>query len=176
MEHTYRGTDKEKKRLKLFVSGSLNQPAFRFTHNDIEIEEANAISILVFGRMFDELSQSEKSEMSGGVGAASSILVKRLLTGQLVGQITKALQRNFNLDVIEFKGEKGWRQASVMMGKYITNDLFLSYQREFSIGRSHEIVPEQVSLEYEINPYLFLQATKGDDKTTGFDLIWKHEK
>ena len=94
----------------------------------------------------------------------------------MAGQITRRLQKKLNLDIIEFKGEKDWRQATVVLGKYITNDLFLSYQREFSVGKTNEVVPEQVALEYEISRLLYLQATKGDDKATGFDLIWKFER
>jgi hypothetical protein len=36
------------------------------------------------------------------------------------------------------------------------------------------VAPEKVSMEYEVTPWLFLQATKGDEKSTGFDIIWKY--
>ena len=176
VQYVFRGLDKEKKYLKLYITGHVNNPSLQFSLNDVEIEETDAISYILFGRKFDDLTYSEKSEMGQQPGSSASGTLKILITGQMVGRLTRTLQRNLNLDVIEFKGDKNWRNATIIIGKYITTDLFLSYLREFSIGHSNEIVPEQVSLEYEISKFLFLQATKGDQKTSGFDLIWKLEK
>jgi len=176
VQHVFRGTDKEKKILNLQITEQILNPTLQFSLNDIKIEETDAISYLLFGRSVDELTHGEKSEIGQQPGMTSSGMIKKLLAGQLAGQITRRLQKKLNLDVIEFKGEKDWRQASIVVGKYITNDLFLSYQREFSMGKTNEVVPEQVALEYEINRLLYLQATKGDDKATGFDLIWKFER
>ena len=102
--------------------------------------------------------------------------MKQVLAGQIAGQLSNTLRSQLNLDVIEFRGDQNWRQATVVVGKYITNDLFISYEREFNFGRSNEVVPEQVTLEYEIVRSLHLQATRGDEKNTGFDIIWKFEK
>jgi len=122
------------------------------------------------------LSFGEKSQLAQNEGLVSTAKLEQLLTSRLTGELTNKIQKKLNLDVIEFKGDSNWRQASIILGKYITNDLFLSYKRDFHLGCSHEMVPEEISLEYEINKYLYLQATKGDDKTTGFDIFWKFEK
>ena len=174
--HIFRGLDREKNTLKLKVTGNLSKPEISFALNEVDIEETDAISYLLFGQSSDELSHSQKSQMAGQDGATSRVALKRLFTGQLMGQISGVMRKKLNLDVIEFKGDKDWRKASVVIGKYLTNDLYFSYQREFNLGRSHEVVPEQVFLEYEINRFLFLQAIKGDDKSTGFDIIWKFEQ
>ena len=60
-----------------------------------------------------------------------------------------------------------------MVGKYITNDLFINYKKEFSLDQSSEIVPDELSLEYEMNKYISVQATRGDEKSTGVDIFWK---
>jgi len=44
------------------------------------------------------------------------------------------------------------------------------------MGRTYDTTPEQVTLEYEITRSLFFQAVRGDEKSTGLDLIWKYEK
>jgi autotransporter translocation and assembly factor TamB len=110
------------------------------------------------------------------LGQAGSKTLKNLLTGQVMGKISGTLSKKLALDVIEFEGNKNWRDARVLVGKYITNDLFLSIERDFSLNRSNELAPKQVYLEYEITRFLFLQATRGDEKTTGFNLIWKLER
>ncbi|GEM_PF-2786143 len=78
--------------------------------------------------------------------------------------------------IIEFEGNKNWRESRFVVGKYITNDLFLSVEQDFSLNRSNELAPKQVFLEYEIARFLFLQAIRGDEKSTGFNLICKIER
>ena len=77
------------------------------------------------------------------------------------------------LDEIEFSGGDDWREATIIVGKYITEDLFLSYEKKFEIEQTNEIVPDKIAMEYEINPHFFLEATRGKEKETGVDLFWK---
>jgi|GEM_PF-757601 len=177
-EHVFRGVDQQKRTLALNVSGQLFKPVLRFTLDGLEIAETDAVSYLIFGRSFDQLTQGEKTDLAQNQSQTpvSSDAMKQLLAGQIAGQLSNSLRNQLNLDVIEFRGDQNWRQATIVVGKYITNDLFISYSREFNFNRSNEVVPEQVTLEYEVLRSLHLQATKGDEKTTGLDVIWKWEK
>ena len=172
--YAFRNLEGDKTQLTLKTGGTLLKPEISFLLNDSPIEEADGISYMVFGKSSNDLSRGEKSEMSQSGG--SSAQLTSVLSGQVTGQLTKALQNTFNLDVMEFRGGSNWRQASIVIGKYITNDLYMAYEREFNIGNTQDVIPEKVSLEYEITPRIFIQATKGDDKSTGLDVIWKIEK
>ncbi len=174
-KHLFRGLEGNKDDLRLFITGRMLAPNLRFTLNGNAIEETDAISYLVFGRAFDQLTQGEKTNLAQQPVALGGSTFSAALASQVLGQISSTLQNRLNLDVIEFQGEQNWRQATFIVGKYITNDLFLSYQRRFNFGRFNEAVPEQVAIEYEITRFLFLQAIKGDEKTSGFDLLWKFE-
>ncbi|MBN2411436.1 translocation/assembly module TamB domain-containing protein [candidate division KSB1 bacterium] len=174
--YDFRDAYSAKRQLKLKITGKTTQPVITFYLDNSPVEEKDAIAYLVFGRNSDELSFGEKSQLAENEGLVSSARLEQLLTSRMTGELKNKLLRKLNLDVIEFKGNGNLRQASIVLGKYITNDLFLSYKKDFRLGRSHEMVPEEISLEYEINRFLFLQATKGDDKTTGFDIFWKYEK
>ena len=175
-QHIFRSADKIKRVLMLTVSGEVLEPKLSFTLDNAAIAETDAIAYLVFGCNFDELTQGQRSDMAQNGPALNSDTVKELLAGQLAGELTRAMRNTLNLDVIEFKGDNNWRQATVVLGKYITNDLFVSYQREIKMGRTYDTTPEQVTMEYEITRSLFFQATRGDEKDTGCDLIWKYEK
>lgn len=174
--YVFRAVDKTKRKLRLQISEKLFSPKLKFWLDDMAVEETDAISYVLFKRSFEDLTQGERSQLarqSGGVGVGTA---KSLLAGLVASQLQRSIGRELNLDVIEFQSENDWRQAIIVLGKYITNDLFVSYQREIKIGQTDEVVPDQVILEYEITPFLFLQATKGDRKSTGFDLIWKYER
>jgi len=62
-----------------------------------------------------------------------------------------------------------------VVGKYITNDLFVIYQRGFGETEDDEITPETITLEYELNKLLFFRLQGGSSKTSGFDVILKFE-
>ena len=175
-QHVFRSVDKIKRLLILQVSGELLEPKLTFHLDNSEIAETDAIAYLLFGRNFDELTQGQRTDMAASQPSLNSLPFKELVAGQLAGEVTKAIRNTLDLDVIEFKGDNNWRQATVVLGKYITNDLFVSYQRDFKIGRTYDTTPEQVTMEYEITRALFLQAIRGDEKNTGFDIIWKYEK
>jgi autotransporter translocation and assembly factor TamB len=173
IKHIFRDINKQKRELAIALSGEASQPAIKFYLDSEELSEADAISYLLFGRSSDQISQGERSEVAGQSEAS---LAKSLIAKQIGGQIASEIGKKLKLDVIEFSGGDNWKQASILVGKYITNDLFLSYQKEFSLGQSKELVADKVSLEYEINKFLSLQATRGDEKSTGIDLFWKYQK
>ncbi|MDO9577885.1 MAG: translocation/assembly module TamB domain-containing protein [Candidatus Cloacimonadales bacterium] len=159
--------------LGLIFRGTLKNPTIHFTYNGTEISEADGFAYLIFGKSLNELSYSEKKQIDQ---TASNNIATKLITEQVISQVTNSIRNELDLDVIEFKESNNWQQASLMVGKYLTNDLFISYQKEFSFGRSRGVIPEQVSLEYEIRKYLSIQAVSGGGKTTGFNLVWKFQK
>ncbi|MBN1948899.1 MAG: translocation/assembly module TamB, partial [Candidatus Cloacimonetes bacterium] len=172
-EYTFRDQRAEKRKLILIITGNVLTPIISFFLEDNPLTEADAISYLIFGKSSDELTSGERSQLGPGSGEGMAL---NFLARRMTSTLTTALQNHLRLDVVEFNGDSDWRQATIILGKYITNDLYLSYQREFSFGQSREIIPEQVSLEYELSRHFYLQATHGGEKATGFDLIWKFEK
>jgi translocation and assembly module TamB len=157
---------KQKHVLRLKITGRSDAPEIAFLLDDEAIEQTDAFAYLLAGVSFEELTQGQKSALSGQITASG------LLTGLVSKQISNALAKNLNLDVIEFQSGEDLElsKSRVLVGKYITNDLFLSYSRDFSSADA-----QKVSLEYEIAKFLFLQAAKSNEKDTGFDLIWKWE-
>ncbi len=168
-----RSSSQEKLTLSIQVTGSLKQPVIQFYLDDEPISEGDGISYIIFGKSTAELSSGERDQVNG---SGQDNLATKIVVGQITSKITSQIQKQLNLDVVEFKGDTNWRQAQVVVGKYITNNLFLSYERELSFGSGNEVVPERVTLEYELRRRLYLQATQGGDKATGVDLIWKFQK
>ncbi|MFA7056963.1 MAG: translocation/assembly module TamB domain-containing protein [Candidatus Cloacimonadales bacterium] len=172
-EYTLRSSSQEKQTLSIQVTGRLQQPVIQFLLDDKQISEGDGVSYIVFGKSTAELSSGEKDQVDS---SGKDNLATKILVNQIASRVTTALQNKLNLDVIEFKGDDNWRQAQVVVGKYLTNNLFLSYQRELSFGNNNEVVPEKITLEYEIMRRLYLQATQGGEESTGVDLIWKFKK
>ena len=77
------------------------------------------------------------------------------------------------LDVIEIDGSESWKQATLTAGKYLTDDLYVSYERDIGSSETNEVDPRIVTMEYQLTKFLFFQLVEGNDKTTGFDAIIK---
>jgi autotransporter translocation and assembly factor TamB len=130
----------------------------------------------VLGRSLEELTHGQRSDLSQQAGFNPGDEASNIMVGLVANQLSRTIGRTLNLDVIEVKGEENWQQATFVVGKYLTNDLFLRYQKEFGFRQTNELQPDEITLEFEINRRLFLQLTKGSEKTTGFDIILKFEK
>jgi autotransporter translocation and assembly factor TamB len=165
---------REKQKLTLKVGGELNQPTFNFTLDGQQITEANAISYVVFGRSIDNLSYGQQSEISGSAGKSS--LLTDVAIGALNKELSEAIGKSLNLDYLEIKSEDSWQTAVFMVGKYITNDLFVSYEREIGTGGDNDIAKETISVEYELTKNILLHLVQGDAKARGFDLMFKFER
>ncbi|TCO04987.1 translocation/assembly module TamB domain-containing protein [Natronoflexus pectinivorans] len=168
-EYVFRSRDRVRHVLTLIVSGRATDPEIRFELDGNDITEQDAMAYLLFGQPFDELSFGNQEGVSNAVPS-------RLLTGLVSAQLTRTIGSTFNLDMIEIDAGDNWQNTTFMVGKYITNNLFVTYQRSFGEAGSDAITPETITLEYEISRRLSLRLMQGDVKDSGVDLILKFER
>ena len=167
--YRFRDTENVLRKLTVNVTGRVSNPAVKFYLDGIGIEEKDAIAYLVFNKNTQQLDSRENS-----IVKKSNFDVARDLTiGQISNVVSDALQSSLGLDVIELSGNSGWTQGSISVGKYISNNLFLNYERTFSLDKKDKIMdPQKISVEYQIYRTLFLQATN-QRTNSGFDFILK---
>lgn len=167
-QYTFRGSSKTKQNLLARIGGSLSEPEVNFLLDHKEISQADAVAYLVFGKSMDELgsgSQNDMSEATTGEAVAS----------MLTSELTQVVANKLKLDVFEFEADDNWENAAFLVGKYITNNLFVVYQRSFGKASDNELTPETITLEYELNKHLFFRLQSGEEKTSGVDVILKFE-
>ncbi|HAE86719.1 TPA: hypothetical protein DCG86_01710 [Candidatus Marinimicrobia bacterium] len=173
INYSFRDVNRVRRNLSIKLNEKMSNPDISFFLNDETISEVDAVSYLLFGRSSQEISGSQQSEVREKTEEG---LAKNLIAHQLGVQLTGEIGKRLDLDVFEFAGGGDWKQASLYIGKYITDKLFLSYEKEFILGQTREIVPDKVSAEYELNRNIYIQATRGNERTTGFDIVWKFTK
>ncbi|WP_221932524.1 translocation/assembly module TamB domain-containing protein [Carboxylicivirga sp. M1479] len=166
--YTFRGSDKEKHELTLSVTEYLSEPRILFYLDDNPISQSDAVSIMIFGKTMDELSYDGQNGIIGSVGS-------NVLANVITSSLSSTIGQRFKLDMIEVNSTENWQSAAFVVGKYITNDLFVIYQRGFGETEDDEITPETITLEYELNKVLFFRLQSGSSKTSGFDVILKFE-
>ncbi len=168
-EYIYRGSDKEKRYLELLINGEMSEPDITFLLDGTEITETDGISILVFGATSDEIGYGGQNGLIGSVGSNA---VASVLTSQL----SRTVGTQLKLDMIEITATESWQSAAFVVGKYITNDIFVIYQRGFGEVDGDEITPETITVEYELSENLFLRLQSGSSKESGVDVILKFEQ
>jgi autotransporter translocation and assembly factor TamB len=123
----------------------------------------------MFGKSTNQLNTTEQVTLEERTGRmARSFALDRVSTA-----VTRALGAGLGLDMVELEAGKSWKSGNVKIGKYITDDLYLSYQRTFAFDKKDKVIDaDRIALEYQIMRSLFLQATN-QMYNSGFDLIFK---
>ena len=171
-EYSFRSAQKEKEYIRLSVQGELRNPQYQFYFNDTPISESEAVSYVLFGRSQEELSFSQQSDMASNVqGDITMGIVSNIVSDRLA----RSLGDDLKLDIIEVNARDNWKSATFLVGKYITEDLFLTYERSFGETEDNVLNPETISLEYQVTRSLYLQLIHGDAKVSGIDMFFKIE-
>ena len=168
-DYVFRTSDREKKELLLSVSGTATNPEIVFELNDQPIPEADAMAYLLFGQPFDQLSYGNQEGLSNAIPS-------RMVSGLLSTQLSRTIGNTLKLDMIEIDAGDNWQNTTFMVGKYITNDLFVTYRKSFGEEEGQDISPEVITLEYELSRKFSVRLIHGDVKDSGIDIILKFEK
>jgi translocation and assembly module TamB len=167
--YIFRGQNREKRELFLLIKGKATVPEISFELDKQIIPEADAMAYLLFGQPFEELSYGNQEGVSNAIPS-------RLVSGLVSSQLSRTLGNTLSLDMIEIDAGDNWENTTFMVGKYITNNLFVTYQKSFGQVEEQEITPEVITLEYEIGRHISLRLIQGNVKESGVDLILKFEK
>ncbi|MBN1985999.1 MAG: translocation/assembly module TamB domain-containing protein [Prolixibacteraceae bacterium] len=165
--YSFRNPDRAEQELTVQVSGTAEEPAVNFSLDGASVSEGDALSYILFGRSMDELSIDQQQNVEGA-GSLAGTAAAAILSSQ----ITDLLGEKLDVDYIEIKSDGDFDNATVVVGKYITNDLFVSYEQRFGETREKEMAKYEVKLEYELFKFLFLQLNNSSNDS-GFDVIFK---
>ena len=84
----------------------------------------------------------------------------------IAGQLEKTLGQSLGLDTIEVTAGDQLGTGSIKVGRYVTQDIFLSFERELG-GEGNT-----VGVEYNLSRRLKLQGSSSDQGETSIDLFW----
>ena len=102
--------------------GGAQQPTIAFSSTP-ELSQTDILSLLVLGTTMDRLTNSERNSLGDAA--------QQLAGGVIAGELEKTLGKALGLDTIEISPGEHWGSSSFKVGRYVTQDLFLSLGREF---------------------------------------------
>ena len=158
-------------------SGTAEQPKIQLS-SDPPLEENEIVSYLVFGTSSENLSSDDRVAFQEKAG--------EVLGTMAVGELREMLGEEFALDVITIKGgQTGFRDTHVEVGKYITKDLYVGYER-FSYERffyeryffspglpSSTVTANRAIIEYRLFDFLTVESEIGEE--SGADLFFNFD-
>ncbi|WP_158871774.1 translocation/assembly module TamB domain-containing protein [Maribellus comscasis] len=165
--YSFRNPEEAEQALTLNVTGTANGPEINFALDGSQVSEGDALSYILFGKGMNELTIDQQENVSGAGQLAGSAAM-----AVLSSQLTNLLGNSLDVDYIEVKGNGDFDNATVVVGKYITNNLFVSYQQRFGETNEKDVGKYEVKLEYELFKFLFLQLNNSSTDS-GFDVIFK---
>ena len=168
-EYEFRDSDGAKKVLKMRITDFMEQPTINYTLDGQAITASNAYSYIIFGKPMSEIGSGEQTGVAGSVTAD---MVSKIVSNQL----SQTIGETFSLDIIEINTSENLQSMAFVVGKYITKDIFITYQKGFGETSSNEYVPDQFTLEYEFRKNLFFRLQSGNSDKNGVDLILKFER
>lgn len=106
-------------RIMIYVRGRATEPKL-VMESDPAMTETEILYVLMTGRAPNQAGAGEESRVSNmALGAASGIFA---------GMLQEQLSGTLPLDVVRLQpGEEGFRDMSLQVGKYVTDDIFVSY-------------------------------------------------
>ncbi|WP_373078217.1 translocation/assembly module TamB domain-containing protein [Zhongshania sp.] len=126
--------------------------------SDPAMPPTDVISMLITGKVPGAMSQSDANQV---MNAATSLGIS-----QSKG-ITNTLQSTFGMDVLNLQGGDSYEESSLVVGKYLTPSIFISYvQNLFTPAGS-------IQLDYTLSKSLGLKAQSGE--TQSIDLLYRVE-
>lgn len=169
--YTFRNVERAEQELSVQISGTAEEPEVEFLLDGSSISEGDALSYILFGKSMDALTMNEQQNVESAGGGS---LAERAAASVISSQITDFLGERLNVDYIEVKSEGSFNNASVVVGKYLTNDLFVSYEQRFGEVDEKDLAKYEVKLEYELFRFLFFQLNNSSNDS-GFDVIVKFD-
>ena len=147
--------------ITLHVEGESRRPQLTFSSTP-DLPDEDILSLLAFGKTIDRLSGSEQTALSAqGAAIAGNILS---------GILEKRVGNTLGLDTLEVDVGDELGTGSVRGGRYVTQDLFLSYERQLG-----EQSGNTVEVEYSLGPRVKLKGASDDQGQSSLDLFWRIE-
>jgi autotransporter translocation and assembly factor TamB len=103
------------------------------------------------------------------------VIAKDFTAGIISSQLSSTVGSWAGLDVVHVSGEDNWQKATFTAGKYVTNDIFASYERGLFTSDPNEPITEEARLDYKFTQFLYLRLTESNTTSTGVDLIIRIE-
>ena len=143
------------------IGGSGTSPTVAF-RSEPALEQADILSLLVFGKPANALSDQQKTTLQSQAVQA--------LAGTVASDLRQALAEKLGIENLELDVGDNPSQSKVGIGKYIAPGVFVSTSQQLGGGNAQG---RGVTIEYQLNDAWQLKASTTARGNNGVDILWK---
>jgi translocation and assembly module TamB len=141
------------------VSGRSKSPQLSLSSTP-DLPQADIVTLLVVGKTSDRLTESERS----GLSSRAQQIVGNVAAGELEQLLAKPL----GFDTLDIQTGDKLGNNKVSVGRYITQDIFLSYEQQLGDEKGNK-----VGVEYSINRHLKVKGSSSNTGDSALDILWR---
>ena len=145
--------------VSIHVSGRAQSPQLRLSSTP-DLPQADIVTLLVVGKTTDRLTDAERSRLSGRA--------QQIVGNVSAGELEQFLAKPLGLDTLDIQTGEKLGNEKVSVGRYITQDIFLSYERQ-----QGEETSNKVGVEYSINRHLKVRGSSSNTGDSALDVLWR---
>jgi translocation and assembly module TamB len=145
--------------VSVHVSGRVQSPQLRLSSTP-DLPQADIVTLLVLGKTTDRLTDAERSRISGRA--------QQIVGNVSAGELEQFLAKPLGLDALDIQTGEKLGNEKVSVGRYITQDIFLSYERQQGDETSNK-----VGVEYSINRHLKVRGSSSNTGDSALDVLWR---
>lgn len=143
------------------VTGTALEPRLRL-RSDPEMSDTDILYVLATGR------PPESADVGQDAGVVSAAL--SAASGLFLGMLQDRLEGKVPVQIKLDTGDEGLADSSIQIGRYITEDIFVSYRYRFGGGTSPS---ENIfEVEYHFAPRWMMEARYSDTNQGQFNVFW----
>lgn len=145
--------------VEIIIAGTARAPKLAL-RSEPALEQADILSLLMFGKTTTSLSAGEK------VSLQSQVL--QTATGYIANDLRQSLAKELGVDNLEFDVGETLKKSRIGAGKYVAEDVFVSTSQEVGNPSAQEF-----TVEYSFSENWQIKAsttTRGND---GIDVLWQ---
>lgn len=156
------------------VGGPVAKPEVEL-RSEPELSQFEIASLLVTGKTAEtraaQAEEEEGEEAGAGdrVASAAANAVGSMLAKQLLGVFARNTDLVVSVDVEDARAG----QAKVGVGRYLTDRLFVSFDKRFGAGEEEASNANEVRFDYRLSRQWSVEGNYGDGREGGVDLLWK---
>jgi len=143
------------------IGGSGSSPTVAF-RSEPALAQADILSLLVFGRPANALSDQQKTSLQSQAVQA--------LAGTVASDLRQALAEQLGIEHLELDVGDNPSQSKIGVGKYIAPGVFVSTSQQLGGGNTQG---RDVTIEYQLNDNWQLKASTTARGNNGVDILWK---
>ena len=141
------------------LGGTAYTPTLELRSNPT-LEEADILSVLIFGKPAGGLSSSEQVSLQTQAIQATA--------GYVASSLRQSIANKLGLDNLELDMGQSIGQGRVSVGKYLLKDVYVSTSQQ--LGDKQE---REVSVEYQLDRQWQLKGSTTSRGTSGVDVLWR---